>query len=401
SEVEPLEEKKEERREGKRKSRGQKKMEEKKTVVKVEEGYADFSFDWRGWREQQGRLKTIYDRQLANDGIIDVEKEAKKNLVTEDDVVHLDQLSLSSDPVLPPLSNHSGHYRHPPRPIHSIPPGLSQPPGLVTPLDPPPGLDPIRRNTHAGMEQNTKVPPTRGHERRGANRSDRGHRGGGRGGGGPRTNESDTVAAENGSEGQRRGGGGRRGGRVSTTSLQPKGESLRPTVTTTVGGEGKNENAATAAAAARGGRPPNNNNNHSSSSAARGRVGGGERGGRKPPPPPPAPINPVSLVSECTKSVEELEKGKIAIRIHAKPGARVSAVTDCGEEEIGVAIGAPPREGQANETLIEFMMQTLGVRRSEIDFDKGARSRTKIVIVSTERMSRMEIVDKLRAAVGK
>lgn len=37
--------------------------------------------------------------------------------------------------------------------------------------------------------------------------------------------------------------------------------------------------------------------------------------------------------------------------------------------EIELAIAAPPRDGQANETLINTMMDILGLRKNEITFD--------------------------------
>lgn len=43
---------------------------------------------------------------------------------------------------------------------------------------------------------------------------------------------------------------------------------------------------------------------------------------------------------------------------------------DVDETEVGVAIAAPPREGQANEELLATVQRVLGLRKSEIDFDK-------------------------------
>ncbi|GMR42809.1 hypothetical protein PMAYCL1PPCAC_13004, partial [Pristionchus mayeri] len=380
SEVEPLEEKKEEEVKGKRKSKG---PAMKLEVKKKEEGYADFSFDWRQWKEKQALLKVIYDRQLAKDGIIDVEKEARRNLVTEDSVVYLDQLSLGSSSAPPPA---------PPIPVLplnlppglDLPKGLPRPPGLATSIGPPPGFD----------------QPQAPFPKRGANH-DRGQNQ--RGGRGERNQRGGGEMTRG------RGGGAERGGRTGDPkpSAAPEAAAAAPPSSRgrgrgSGGGRGRGGGGG-------GGRSHNNNNNPSqppsSSSAAppgarggRG-GGGGDRGGKKPPSS--SVPSPVSLVSDCSRSVEELEKGKFAIRIHAKPGAKLSAITDCGEEEIGVAIAAPPREGQANETLIEFMMETLGVRRSEIDFDKGARSRTKVVVVSSDRVSREEIVKRLRDALEK
>ncbi|GMS89788.1 hypothetical protein PENTCL1PPCAC_11963, partial [Pristionchus entomophagus] len=198
TEVEPLEEKKEEEAKGKRKSKGGKKMEEKKPLI--EEGYSDFSFDWRQWKEQQARMKVIFDRQLAKDGIIDVEKEARKHLVTEDAIVYLDQLSLSaSDALLPP-----------PPTLSSFPPGFDPlgltrpPPGFSSTVGPPPGFSQeSRRGTLHERGQH------RHHERRGGAR-------GGRGGG--------EVARgnERGGEGGRRGGGDGKGSVRGGRNNNPK-----------------------------------------------------------------------------------------------------------------------------------------------------------------------------------
>uniref|UniRef100_A0A0N5AWE0 RWD domain-containing protein n=1 Tax=Syphacia muris TaxID=451379 RepID=A0A0N5AWE0_9BILA len=46
----------------------------------------DFDFDWGSWKHLQEELNVIYERQLRNGGIIDLEKEKQKNMVTEDTV---------------------------------------------------------------------------------------------------------------------------------------------------------------------------------------------------------------------------------------------------------------------------------------------------------------------------
>uniref|UniRef100_A0A1I7Y6Q6 UPF0235 protein C15orf40 homolog n=1 Tax=Steinernema glaseri TaxID=37863 RepID=A0A1I7Y6Q6_9BILA len=89
------------------------------------------------------------------------------------------------------------------------------------------------------------------------------------------------------------------------------------------------------------------------------------------------------------------KSGEITLRIHAKPGAKISAITDVGEHEIGVAIAAPPRDGQANEELVDSMSKFLGLRKSELSFDKGATSRSKILKISTQRYSIEDIRQKL------
>ncbi|CAB3408732.1 unnamed protein product [Caenorhabditis bovis] len=94
------------------------------------------------------------------------------------------------------------------------------------------------------------------------------------------------------------------------------------------------------------------------------------------------------------------EEGRVGLRIHAKPGAKKSSVVAINDEDIDVAIGAAPREGAANEELISYLMSVLSVRKNEIQFDKGAKSRSKIVLISTTRLNFDEILNKLKAEIG-
>uniref|UniRef100_A0A914DUZ2 Uncharacterized protein n=1 Tax=Acrobeloides nanus TaxID=290746 RepID=A0A914DUZ2_9BILA len=65
--------------------------------------------------------------------------------------------------------------------------------------------------------------------------------------------------------------------------------------------------------------------------------------------------------------------GQIMLKIHAKPGAKKSIVTDIGTQEVGIAIAALPRKGQANEELVETIAKILGLNKSEIRLDKVVR----------------------------
>ena len=57
--------------------------------------------------------------------------------------------------------------------------------------------------------------------------------------------------------------------------------------------------------------------------------------------------------------------------MHSSISSRnILTVSDVGESEVGVAIAAPPREGQANEELLSYIQHVLGLRKSEVDFDK-------------------------------
>ncbi|CAI5437942.1 unnamed protein product [Caenorhabditis angaria] len=112
-----------------------------------------------------------------------------------------------------------------------------------------------------------------------------------------------------------------------------------------------------------------------------------------------------SVVSEQKKKIDESsifldEEGRIGLRIHAKPGAKKSCVVGIGETEIDISIGAPPREGAANEELISYLMGALSLRKNEVQFDKGAKSRSKIVLISTNKLTLEEVKKKLQDEIG-
>ncbi|XP_041030734.1 UPF0235 protein C15orf40 homolog isoform X2 [Carcharodon carcharias] len=71
--------------------------------------------------------------------------------------------------------------------------------------------------------------------------------------------------------------------------------------------------------------------------------------------------------------------GSVLVAIHAKPGAKQNAVTDVSEEAVGVAIAAPPSDGEANAELVRYLAKVLELKRSEVVLDKGYRSREKVV----------------------
>ncbi|KAF5892523.1 UPF0235 protein C15orf40 [Clarias magur] len=56
---------------------------------------------------------------------------------------------------------------------------------------------------------------------------------------------------------------------------------------------------------------------------------------------PETPSSPVSA----------LKDGGVAIAVHAKPGAKQNAITAVSSEAVGVAIAAPPTDGEANAEL--------------------------------------------------
>ncbi|POI33417.1 hypothetical protein CIB84_002830 [Bambusicola thoracicus] len=54
-------------------------------------------------------------------------------------------------------------------------------------------------------------------------------------------------------------------------------------------------------------------------------------------------------------------------------------VVDVTAEAVGVAIAAPPSEGEANAELCRYLSKVLGVKKSDVILEKGGKSRDKVV----------------------
>ncbi|KAL6266257.1 hypothetical protein P5V15_003117 [Pogonomyrmex californicus] len=90
----------------------------------------------------------------------------------------------------------------------------------------------------------------------------------------------------------------------------------------------------------------------------------------------------ISADTSSTGSVVLNKDGNVVIKIQAKPGAKCNNITDISDEAVGIAISAPPTEGEANAELIKYLASIFGVRKSDVSLDRGSRSRQKTVIVS-------------------
>lgn len=53
------------------------------------------------------------------------------------------------------------------------------------------------------------------------------------------------------------------------------------------------------------------------------------------------------------------------------------------DEGVRVNIAAPPKEGEANKELLEYLAGALGAKKSEVYLDKGSKSKSKIVVVDS------------------
>lgn len=67
-----------------------------------------------------------------------------------------------------------------------------------------------------------------------------------------------------------------------------------------------------------------------------------------------------------------------------QPGAKRTEVAGIHGESLKIRIHAPALEDRANEALVEFVAQRLGVAKRDVTLASGARSREKTLAVATD-----------------
>jgi hypothetical protein len=94
----------------------------------------------------------------------------------------------------------------------------------------------------------------------------------------------------------------------------------------------------------------------------------------------------------------------IELLVHARPGAKRSAVTGLHGSALVVRLAARPVEGAANRELTRVLAEALGVSRSAVTVRAGARGRSKRVHVqglapatASARLGAILAIDKGRA----
>ena len=71
------------------------------------------------------------------------------------------------------------------------------------------------------------------------------------------------------------------------------------------------------------------------------------------------------------------------IAVHVQPGARVSEVVGESGDALKIRLQAPPVDGKANEALIVFISEKLGVRQRDVRLLRGQTSRQKLLEIES------------------
>jgi uncharacterized protein (TIGR00251 family) len=86
-------------------------------------------------------------------------------------------------------------------------------------------------------------------------------------------------------------------------------------------------------------------------------------------------------------------RGHHRLTVKVTPNAGRNEITGFKEGVLHIKIGAPPDKGKANKELIDFLAETLGIRKSAIGIIKGQTSHNKVVWIET--LSSDEVIKKL------
>jgi hypothetical protein len=82
--------------------------------------------------------------------------------------------------------------------------------------------------------------------------------------------------------------------------------------------------------------------------------------------------------------------GGFRFAVHVQPRASWSEVTGLHGTALRVRLQAPPVDGAANEALVAFLAESLGVRARDVRLVAGGTSRAKVVEVLGVPRSRIE-----------
>ncbi len=72
----------------------------------------------------------------------------------------------------------------------------------------------------------------------------------------------------------------------------------------------------------------------------------------------------------------------VLLTLHVQPGAKKTEVAGQHGEALKIRLAAPPVDGKANDCLIAFLAERLGIAKSRLELVSGTSSRAKRVRVA-------------------
>jgi uncharacterized protein len=88
--------------------------------------------------------------------------------------------------------------------------------------------------------------------------------------------------------------------------------------------------------------------------------------------------------------------GGVTLAVRAQPGAKKTAIVGVYGEgdraQLKIAVQAPPVEGRANEALIAFVAELLGVSKKSIELVGGELSRSKVFVIRGATLEKAQLL---------
>lgn len=78
----------------------------------------------------------------------------------------------------------------------------------------------------------------------------------------------------------------------------------------------------------------------------------------------------------------QIGRDGVTLQIQVQPGAKRTEVAGLYGDCLKLRLASPPVDGKANECLIEFLAERLGVKRGQVKITRGPSSRRKNVFVA-------------------
>ncbi len=73
--------------------------------------------------------------------------------------------------------------------------------------------------------------------------------------------------------------------------------------------------------------------------------------------------------------------GRLTLTLHIQPGAKKTEFAGLHGDALKIRLAAPPVDGKANEALIRFVADQLGLAKSAVKLKSGQTSRRKVLEV--------------------
>ncbi|UKK02517.1 inorganic diphosphatase [Theileria orientalis] len=90
----------------------------------------------------------------------------------------------------------------------------------------------------------------------------------------------------------------------------------------------------------------------------------------------------MNRASQNVKFLEEGKAGELILKVNVKPGAKQTQVVGEVEGLLSLQISAPPREGECNKALVEYVAELLRLRKGNVSLIHGHKSRDKVLSLS-------------------